>query len=127
MGIDEYYMNLFPALKSNRTITVVIVGISIFNTCLSWPIRNFNVYLQSCPVSQQLEEQCGPYAYTIVKPMMAYFDQVTQRIDKYNAEMESRNEKINELEKEKATHSRIIVSSFLTIRAKNLSSHCNNK
>lgn len=49
---------------------------------------------QSCHVSSQMDEKCGPYAHTIVKPMMAYFDQVNQKI----AEMEGKNNRIRQLE-----------------------------
>lgn len=45
-----------------------------------------------------MEEQCGMYAHRIIKPMMAYFDQVTQKIDKNEAEIESKNNKIGQLE-----------------------------
>lgn len=41
-----------------------------------------------------MDEKCGPYAHTIVKPMMAYFDQVNQKI----AEMEGKNNRIRQLE-----------------------------
>lgn len=53
------------------------------------------VSYQSGNVSRQMNEECGAYAYRIVKP---YFDKVTQKIDMKNAEMEGKNNRIRQLE-----------------------------
>lgn len=43
------------------------------------------------------------YAHQVTKPMLGYFEQVTQKIDRHSAEMESKNEQIKHLqEKETA-------------------------
>lgn len=53
---------------------------------------------QTCFKSHQKEEECGPYAHSIIKPMMAYFEQVNQKMDKHEAELESKNKEIRQLE-----------------------------
>lgn len=53
---------------------------------------------QTCLKSHPMEEECGPYAHTIVKPMMAYFEQVNQKMDKHEAELESKNKQIRQLQ-----------------------------
>lgn len=53
---------------------------------------------QTCLKSHQKEEECGPYAHSIIKPMMAYFEQVNQKMDKHEAELESKNKEIRQLE-----------------------------
>lgn len=44
-----------------------------------------------------MEEECGVYAHTIVKPMMAFFDQVNQKMERNKAEIESKNKQIRQL------------------------------
>lgn len=53
---------------------------------------------QSCHMSQQTDEECGMYAHRIIKPMMAYFEQINQKIENNEAEIEKKNYKIRQLE-----------------------------
>lgn len=45
-----------------------------------------------------MEEECGVYAHKVVKPMLGFFDKVNQKIDKNDAEMEIKNQQIQQLE-----------------------------
>lgn len=54
-------------------------------------------FKQSCRNSHQLEKDCGPYAHSMIKPMMVYFEQVNEKLDNNNAEMERKNSQIRQL------------------------------
>lgn len=50
--------------------------------------------------NQLREEECGTFAYRLVKPMLKYFNQLTPKNNKYDAELTKKNNRILELEEE---------------------------
>lgn len=48
-------------------------------------------------MSQELEKDCSVYAHQVTKPMLGYFQQVTQKIEKHSAEIQSKNDLIQQL------------------------------
>lgn len=54
--------------------------------------------VSECHISLQMEETCGAYTHKIVKPMLSYLDEVSQKIKNIDNEMELKNTEIRQLE-----------------------------
>lgn len=52
-------------------------------------------------MSPEVEQECSVYAFQVTNPMLGYFEQVTQKIDRHCAEIERKNKQIKLLEEKK--------------------------